>query len=77
MGFSSRELCFRSQQLEIWFGQLGFLDCSEEEGAGARAFRRGFAKFCKSGLKQEKKRWEDHERHNTITENGYLETKVW
>ena len=49
----------RSQQLEIWFGQLGLTDGSEEVGDGTRVFRRGFGKFFKSGLKQGKKEMEN------------------
>lgn len=48
----------RSQQLEIWFGQLGLIDGSEEVGEGTRVFRSGFGKFFKSGLKQGKKKKE-------------------
>lgn len=46
----------RSQQLEIWFGQLGLIGSSEERVMGPEFLVRGFGKFFKSGLKQGRKK---------------------
>lgn len=68
----------RSQQLEIWFGQLGLVDGSEEVGEGTRVFRSGFGKFFKSGLKQGKKKrdGEYDGEENTIAKDVCLGTRV-
>lgn len=68
----------RSQQLGIWFGQLGPIDGSEEGEGEARAFSRRFDRFFKSRLKQGKMRRRGyHKEQNTITEDACLGPGFW